>query len=366
MKIKICIIFFGVLTTNLIFYRSILHAQESPAAGNPNISDNTTFTSQVFLDTYYLHDFNDPPSRKRAYTTQGYYDDEPAVNLGYVDTKYSGDNWHGRLALQGGSSVKSNYAGEPQEFWQYVQEAYSGYKFTDKLWIDGGIYFSHLGPEGWISRDNWAYTRSLISEYSPYYQAGMRATYQVSDKVSAQLHLINGWQNISDNRDPAVGMQLSYQLSSMHTFTFNNFIGNEHGVRLFNDFIYKYEPTDRLGFLAAFDVGSQERSGEQSTAWWYGFSIMSRYKLDSVVSLAARIEQYRDPHQVILASQTANSFAALGFSAGINIELLPKLVWRTEYKVLLDNDQVFPKEDGFSDSNSFIVTSLTYSYDLWQ
>ena len=59
-----------------------------------------------------------------------------------------------------------------------IQEAYVGYRVTDKLWIDEGIYFSHIGFESWISRDNWTYTRSLDAEFTPYYQSGVKATYQ--------------------------------------------------------------------------------------------------------------------------------------------------------------------------------------------
>ena len=359
------LIFQIILWSNLFGSNFLCQAEESQdIATNENVV-NSELTSEAFIDTYYLHDFNNLKTRNRPCTTQGYYDDEPAINLGYVDAKLSTDKWHGRLALQGGSSVRANYASEPKEFWQYVQEAYVGYQVSEKLWIDSGVYFSHLGPESWISRDNWTYTRSLISEYSPYYQTGARATYQWSKDVTAQLHLINGWQNISDDRNPALGMQLSFQMSPTQTFTYNNFIGNEKGIRIFNDFIYKYEPTDRLGFIMAFDIGSQERDSGENTAWWYGFSLMSRYKITSTISLSGRVEQYRDPHQVILLSEAPDSFNAIGLSTGVDISLLKKLLWRTEYKALIDNDKVFPRGNNFSDSSSFIVTSLTYSYDLY-
>ncbi len=324
----------------------------------------TNVSSEIFVDTYYAHDFANLPARKRSYTTQALYDDEPALNLGFLDLEWSSDEWRGRLAAQDGSSVEANYAGEPEECWQYVQEAYAGYRVSDRLWLDAGIYFSHIGPESWISRDNWTYTRSLMSEYSPYYQLGMKASYQWSETLSTQLHLLNGWQNISDDRNPALGMQVSYILNPRYTLTYNNFIGYEQGTRIFHDLILKYDATDRLAFIGAIDYGTQERAPREGQAWWYGFSMMTRYKIVESVALAGRVEKYRDPHQVILASETDNSFSALGLSAGIDVTLLPQLVWRTEFRAFLDNDDVFSRDEGFSESTSFVVTSLSYSYDL--
>ena len=64
--------------------------------------------------------------------------------------------------MQAGTSVQANYASEPTlgtvsgpDLARNIQEAYVGYRVTDKLWIDEGIYFSHIGFESWISRDNW-------------------------------------------------------------------------------------------------------------------------------------------------------------------------------------------------------------------
>ncbi len=56
-----------------------------------------------------------------------------------------------------------------------------------------------MGMESWISRDNPTYTRSLVAEYSPYYQSGVKFTWAPSSRITAQLDVVNGWQNISEN-----------------------------------------------------------------------------------------------------------------------------------------------------------------------
>src|SRR5581483_2607069 len=155
----------------------------------------------------------------------------------------------GRLALQAGTSVQSNYAGEPTNgaisgptLARHIQEATAGFLVTRGLWVDAGIYLSHIGQESWISRDNPTYTRSLIADYTPYYEAGVKATWAATSRATLQLHALNGWQNISEtNDDKALGFRVDYVVSPHVTVGYDNFLGNElpdtvvARVRFFNE-----------------------------------------------------------------------------------------------------------------------------------
>jgi hypothetical protein len=113
------------------------------------------------------------------------------VNLAFVEARLDGERVRGRFALQFGTSVQANYAGEPHighvsgpSVSQYIQEAFIGYKLSPTLWVDGGVFFAHTGLEGWISRDNLAYTRSMVADFSPYYEAGVKLTWTPSPAVT--------------------------------------------------------------------------------------------------------------------------------------------------------------------------------------
>jgi hypothetical protein len=314
----------------------------------------------AYVDTYYAHDFNHLPTRYRPYTTQPYYTDEAALNLGYVDTKVDTGTYHGRLAVQYGSSVIANYAGEPHEFFRYLQEAYAGIDVSKRLVIDAGSFFSHIGMETWISRDNYTPSRSLMADYSPYYQTGARAIYQVSDAMSAQLHLVRGWQNMSDNADPALGTQLSYSTCESLTLTHNTLITNVHGTRVFNNFIVDARFTPAFGIKGSYDLGIQERRDE-STALWRGWAIIPHYTINDTFAVAGRVEQFYDPHGVVLQSLSGLSFDATGLSVNLDTTLTPGLVWRNEYRVFMATNDVFPRREEFSGSDSFVGTSLQWS-----
>ena len=325
---------------------------------------HTGLTFSGFADTYYAHDFDDPDVHERPYTTLPLRNDEPRLNLGYADAKLDTEDWHGRLALQYGDSVIANYASEKYEFWRYFQEAYAGYKVNDNLWIDGGIFFSHLGVESFISRDNYTYTRSLVADYSPYYESGLRATYTLSEEWSAELLLLHGWQNITQDENPALGMQINYTPTTTTQLTYANYLGDLAGFRNFHDFYGKYDLTEKLSLAAEFDVGNQNLTHDGGNVWWNGWTFFARYKFTPKLSLGARVERYADPHQVVLQTLSGESYEAVGLSANIDYELYKGLVWRTEFRSFSATHDVFPREEHFSSGDNLILTSLAYSFDL--
>lgn len=153
----------------------------------PDTSAKVTFGG--FVDGYYAWDFGRPPSFDRSFaggtvfTTQPPWHNEFNVNLVFVEARLDAPRVRGRLALQAGTSVQSNYSGEPtngsvsgSSLARNLQEAYAGVKLGSTVWVDAGIFYSHVGMEGWVSRDNPTYTRSLVADYSPYYQSGVKAT----------------------------------------------------------------------------------------------------------------------------------------------------------------------------------------------
>ncbi|MEY4700143.1 MAG: hypothetical protein RL326_330, partial [Pseudomonadota bacterium] len=280
----------------LVSLRTALTVVTSPllAFAEPN----APLSVGAFVDTNLAHDFNHLPTRYRPYTTQPYYSDEFTLNLGYIDAVLSTERFHGRLALQYGSSVIANYASEPHEFMRYFQEAYAGVSVSDSWKIDAGIFASHIGLETWISRDNSTTSRSLIADYSPYYQTGLRSIHDISEQVHLELHIIRGWQNMTDDRNVCFGTQVAYKPRDDLQLIYNTFIGDEDGTRVFNDIIIKHTFTDNFTIGASVDVGAQNRQDE-SRAWWHGWTIIPRYQINETYTIAGRVERYDDPDQVM-------------------------------------------------------------------
>jgi hypothetical protein len=340
----------------------------------------------AFVDGYYAWDFGRPASFDRSFaggalfTTQPTRHNEFNVNLAFVEAKLDGSRVRGRLALQAGTSVQSNYSGEPTNgqvsgpsLARHIQEAFAGAKLGDKVWIDGGIFYSHMGMEGWVSRDNPTYTRSLVAEYSPYYQSGAKMTWAVSPKLTAQLDIVNGWQNISENNSgKGAGVRLDFTPSSTATVSYYNFFSDEadNRLRTFNGIGGKVV-AGRATLLGEFDVGTQGKStGDNGTASWYGFTAVARVQLTPTVAASGRVERYDDEHQVIIATGQRDdgtwngAFRANGASLGIDVSPQPRFLWRTELRGFANRSPIFP--DGADGSpaktDGFFVSSLAVTF----
>lgn len=323
--------------------------------------DQREIAASAFVDGYYGYDYQGQPGRKRDYVTQALYNNVPSVNLALLEVSRSDEVLRFRAAAQAGDSVNANYASEPHDWVKHLQETSVGARLSQSTWLDAGIFPSHIGPESWISRDNPTYTRSFISEFSPYYQSGLRLSTEFSPKWSGQLQLLNGWQNISDSRHPALGTQIAWKMSDQISLSQNTFFGCESfGRRIFQDFIFSYSPEARVKFIHAIDIGQQAQSGATNVWWWGSTSIIS-YQATEKLSPSLRFENFSDPHGVVTQVSGEGFFRARGLSAGIDYRLAQGLIGRLEAKYLSSGAPIFVSGEKSHTDELLTVVSLSYT-----
>ena len=338
-----------------------------------------------YVDGYYTYDFGRPPSFDRSFaggtlfTTQPARHNEFNVNLAFVEMKLDAPHYRGRIALQTGTSVQSNYAGEPtngtvsgSSLSRLIQEAVVGLRLSENVWVDGGIFYSNAGMEAWASRDNPTYTRSLVADYSPYYSSGVKFTWTATKKLTARVDIVNGWQNISENNSgKGAGLRLDYAANANSTLSYYNLFSDEAGSRLrtFNGVGIK-RTTGNLTLLGEFDVGTQAKPvGQSGQSTWYGWTAVARVQTTPIVALVARAEGYVDKDQVIISTGSFRSaanpaFNGVGGSVGVDVTPYPRIAWRNELRGLHNNGALFPGgTNATASKNNFIaVTSLSLSF----
>jgi hypothetical protein len=274
--------------------------------------------------------------------------------------------------------VQSNYAGEPAigtvsgpSLSRFIQEAVAGYQITPSLWVDGGIFLSHIGMEGFVSRDNLTYTRSLSADFTPYYESGVKLTWQATPKLSALFTVVNGWQNISENnQDKAVGMRFDYARSSSTTLSYYNFIGNEaasNRLRVFNGVGFHAGLTPAFSLQGNFDYGTQQKAPATGSSSWFSTGLIGKLQVTPVVGVSGRVERYQDPDQVIVATGTPGGFKATTASLGVDVSPIgaTRVLWRNELRGTWAGDSVFPDRSvaaGTSRTNTLLVTSLALTF----
>jgi Putative beta-barrel porin-2, OmpL-like. bbp2 len=326
-----------------------------------------------FIDTYYSSSIYRPASSDRQYLTQIARDREFNINLAHVEAVVDEKNIRGRLALQFGTSVNANYQNEPtaeknsnQFSTRNLQEAYVGYKFFDKLWLDAGIFFGHIGLEPWMSHSNWNYTRALNLDNVPYYAAGVRLTYEATAKLSLQLHILNGWQVItSSNRDKSLGTQISYEILPQLKMIHNTFAGNvapddnAAQYRFYNNLILQFSLSPSWQFALSCDVGAQKTAGENSYRQWYTGALYVRYLFNAQWNTAVRFEYFIDPKQVMVATGTANGFQVGGFTWNLNFQPQETYVLRLEYRNFFAADGIYRFSDGVRPQEHILTTAAS-------
>jgi hypothetical protein len=342
--------------------------QASSNLDSASASTPSPLTVSGFVDVYYALAVAAPPAKTRAYTTQPLYHNEFSINFAFLSVAYSSNRVRGRFAAQVGSYVESNYAAEPQ-FWRNIFEANVGYSLADHLWLDAGIFTSHIGFESAISKDNWTYSRSIVADYSPYYEAGAKLTWTPSSEWLLSLLLLNGWQIIREtNNDKSFGTQMQWKPAPNLLFNWSTYIGNDQPdsaarqMRYFNNFYAQIGLSDKFSLALMFDVGVQQRANTTLTTW-FGGGVLARYALNDRIILAARGEYYSDPQGVIIPTGTTNNFQTLGVSANLDVALTANLLWRVEARWFSSRDAIYPTENAASrPTDGFVVTSLAFSF----
>ena len=334
-------------------------------------STRTRAAISGFVDVYYAWDFGRPAEHDRPFVTQPVRHNEFNVNLAHLALALDRPSVRARLAIQAGTSVQANYAGEPRigaisgpELIRHIQEATIGIKAGSSLWIDAGIYLSYIGWEGWVSATNPTYTRSLVAEFTPYYLSGARATWTAGKRVTIQAHLMNGWQNVSETNDgKAGGIRIDVTPSDRLTLVYANFLGKEQpatgapATRFFQQVMAKGS-AGAMSWQAQVDVGTSDRRS------WYGWAAIASWPVTKTTAIATRIERYADPDQVIVSTGRPAGFAATGGSIGIDRTFPGGVLWRSEARWLRASDSLFASHGNpqSARSNLTLVTSFALTF----
>ncbi len=330
----------------LLLLVSFVHAQDSSFK---------KLTVNAFAEVYYSYDFSNPPHhQKPSFLYNHKRHNEINCNLLMVKAVYSDSSYRGNLGVMAGNYAEYNLAAEPA--WaQFIYEANAGIRLSKKrnIWLDAGILPSHIGFESAISADCWTLTRSLLAENSPYYEAGIRLSYTSKNE---QLYLsalyLNGWQKIRRPvavQRPSFGVQVNYKPSAKLTLNYSNFIGSDQpdslkALRLFHNLYMQYEPSEKFGIIAGFDIGS-DKTSTNKYATWYSPVIIIRQSLNKKTRVAIRAEYYSDEKQLLLFTGTPNGFTMFGFSTNFDYDINKKIKVRLEGKMYRSGDVIFEKSD---------------------
>ena len=324
-----------------------------------------------YLETYYVYDVGNPEDHNRPDFLYSFNrHNEVNLNFGFIQAEYNKDRVRGKLALMTGTYANANLAAEPGVF-KNIFEANAGVKISKSknLWVDAGIFGSHIGFESAIGASCWNMTRSILAENSPYFLSGAKISY-TSDN---EEWFLSGWQRIQrvpGNQLPGFGHQLTWSPSDKVTLNSSSFVGSDtpdsvRQMRYFHNFYGQFQLTDKLGLIAGFDIGAQQKSkGSESYNTWYSPVLIAQYKATEKLAVSARAEYYSDEGEVIVSTATPNGFQTFGYSLNVDIQIMENVLWRLEGRTFNSReDNIFLDADQQPTQNNYFAgTSLSIAF----
>ncbi len=327
----------------------------------------------AFLDVFYVNDFNHPQGTKRQpFLFNHNRHNEFNLNLGFVKLGLEHSKYRGNLALHTGTYSNDNYLAEPGLL-KNIFEANVGLSLNKKnnLWIDAGVFASHIGFESAISADNWTMTRSILAENSPYFLSGVKFTFNPNDKWTISGLIINGWQRIQrlqGNSLPSFGTQINFRPNEKVTINWSTFIGTDdpdtkRRMRYFNNLYGQFQLTEKFGLIAGFDIGAQQRTKNSSSYdFWLSPVIIGQFAINKTWKTAIRAEYYQDRTGIIIPTSTPKGFNTTGLSLNLDYSPTQNIICRLEGRWLNSKDQIFETKTTRTDNNLIIATSIVIRF----
>lgn len=324
-----------------------------------------------YLEMYYLYNFKSNQDHLQPSFLYSYNrNNEVSLNLGLIQFNYESSKIKMNFGLMVGTYPTANLAGEPPIF-RNIYEASIAFRASKKrkLWVEAGIFPSHLGFESAIGSDNNNLTRSLCAESSPYYESGVRVSWNSgNDKWYLAALYLNGWQHmVRSNNTPAFGTQLIYKKDEKLLFNWSTFIGNEYPDtlqrwRFFNNLYTTIIINGRMHINFGVDFGIEQKiTNKNDYAPWFTPTLSTRYQINTNNYIGYRFEYFLDEYEIIIPNG-GDGTSLFGFSINYDRKINDLIFWRTEARFFSSKTKIFELQDKPSYHNFFIGTSLSVKF----
>jgi hypothetical protein len=227
-------------------------AQEPPAAGGASLTTEDRkvldflrdSTINVGVDGYYAYNFNHPVGRVnllRAYDvlSNNFSLNQASVIFEHAPNLSEGRRFGARVDLQFGQAtdtLQGNPVNEPRpQIYRNIFQAYGTYvaPVGKGLTLDFGKWSSSLGIEGNYTKDQMNYSRAYLFDFLPFYHMGVRASYEVNDRLVVNYWLVNGTNQAEATngfKDELFGFVVKPRKTI--SWTVNYYLGQEHPDRI--------------------------------------------------------------------------------------------------------------------------------------
>lgn len=336
---------------------------------------DSTFQFKIsgYLESYYLYDTYQPDNHES--NTEIFFNyhrsGELQLNLALVRGALKANRLRSNFGLMHGTYTDKNLSHEPVAL-RNIYEANAGFALDkqERIWLDAGVFESHLGAETPIGSQNPTLSRSMFAESSPYYLAGVKLSYQsANEKWKASVMQLNGWQKMY--RTPYYspfnfGTQIQWLPGKNLLLNHSTFIGSDqpdslNKMRFFNDFYITWKWREKWKFNALFDIGIEHNINDM----WFTGCVSVQHQFKPKWSWTLRAEYFDDSREMIIQSPPqVDGFSAYATSINLDYKIIKQVLFRMESKFLGSKEFIFKKnEHELSNGALLFYTSLCILLD---
>ncbi len=341
-------------------------------------SDTTSLTISTYVDAYYAR-FSDTRTvgALQEVQTVSARDNQFSLNIAQIGLHYENPWLRGNVTIHHGDIALATWSGR----FRAVQEANVGLLLAKNLWLDIGLFPTHIGTESFLPKNNLLSSTAVATYNEPFFQAGARLSYGGWENVDLELWVVNGYNLFRDiNRSKSFGLLLNFDLSESSSLTYTNLFGNEQPelfpVNLFRTYHNLYY-TGSFGssqLIIGGDFGTQSNSpisGDGTTM--FNALITFRQDLGEQYSATIRGEIFNDPDGFIsgLYATSAGLIGGLeliGVTLGLEYRPYSNSYLRleTRYIQAADELQIFESLTNNGRLEGMITAGFELNHKLYQ
>ncbi len=354
----------------LMIFVSMAHAEDAKPAATSLDDIKKMLGLSIYLQGGYTYNFKDPGSGENELRVFDHKANSFTFDLAEIvfskDAPLGGVGY--RLKLSAGETAKfihSRGLGNSDDPFD-LTEAYIDYlaPLGRGLKLRFGKFVTMHGAEVIEAKDDFNYSRGLLFNFAiPFTHTGLMAGYPFSDKVSANVYVVNGWDNTSDNNSgKTFGATLGYNPIEQIGLTFNLMYGpekdnNNHDNRFLFDWVGTFKPVKNLTLVANTDYATEEHSAaDGGTGKWYGAAGYAKYDFSDLFSGAIRAEYFDDRDG--LRTGTAQKIKEITITPEFRVA--KSIIVRPEYRHDWSDRQSF--DSGTKKSQDTIAIGVMYTW----
>lgn len=225
--------------------------------------------------------------------------DAPVGGLGYKLKVSFGET--AKFIHSAGLGGSNDVVDLTEAYVDYVAPLGSGLK------LQFGKFVTYHGAEVIEAKGDFNYSRSFLYNFAiPFTHTGFLAAYTFSKALTANIYIVNGWDNTNDNNKGKT-FGTSFVVTPIEPFSMNfNFMygpeqpDNSSNYRFLFDWVGTFKATKNLTFVVNTDYAHEDKdplnSGKNSK--WYGVAGYVKYDFTDFFSTSIRTEYFDDKNGV--------------------------------------------------------------------